>query len=74
MTQTAGVYPGDTIYLAVSGTNATKARFRVNGIPSTYEETTAQNDRGEFIYEYRLTETLNQFTVEAEVFTGGGWR
>lgn len=74
LTQTANVGPGDTIILAVSGTNATKARFRVNGIPSTYDETTAVNSLGEFIYQFVLPANLRQFTVEAEVFIGGQWR
>lgn len=62
------------IILAVSGTNATKARFRVNGIPSTYNETTTRNNQNEFIYEFILPQNLTQFTVEAEVSIGGVWR
>ncbi len=65
--------PGDSIVIAVVGTNATKARIRVNG--GTFTETSAKNDAGEYILNFTIPSSgTTTFTIEAELFIGGVWR
>lgn len=63
---------GDTIELAVSGTNATKARIRVNG--GVWTETTQKNTTNEYYITYTLPLNIFEFTVEAEVFVNNQWQ
>jgi len=65
--------PGDSIVIAVVGTNATKARIKING--GAFTETVSKNDAGEFIMSYTVPSsgTLN-FTIEAEVYVGNSWQ
>lgn len=65
--------PGDSIVIAVVGTNATKARIRVNG--GTFTETSSKNDAGEYILNFTIPSSgTTTFTIEAELFIGGVWR
>lgn len=65
--------PGDSIVLAVVGTNATKARIRVNG--GTFTETSTKNDAGEYILNFTIPSSgTTTFTIEAELFIGETWR
>jgi hypothetical protein len=65
--------PGDAVTLAVIGTNATKARFRVNG--GDFTETTTQNSAGEYTLAFTIPSSgVTQFTVEAEVNVAGVWK
>jgi len=63
--------PGDQIVIAVVGTNATKARVRVNG--GTFTEITEKNSNNEYTYNFTIPRS-GQFTIEAEVYIGGTWR
>lgn len=71
---TANVQRGETLTLAVAGSNATKGRFRVNG--GTFQETTQKNNKNEFILPFviPIQAITNTFTIEAEVYTGNQWR
>lgn len=72
---TSNVNRGDTLTLAVAGTNATKAHFRVNGAPSNFQETTQVNNRNEFILPFVIpTLQTPNYQIEAEVFVGGTWK
>jgi hypothetical protein len=66
--------PGDNVVLAVVGANATKGRFRVNGAPPEFQETTGTNAAGEFTLPLTIPEGVTQFTLEAEVFKDGVWK
>lgn len=73
---TANVNSGDTLTLAVAGTNATRGRFRVNGAGETFQETDQQNNRSEYILPFVVPsqQVTNSFTIEAEVLVAGIWR
>lgn len=64
--------PGDSVKLAVAGTNATRGRIRVNG--AAFTETTTKNASGEFTVPFTVPSGITNFTIEAEVFTGGKWK
>lgn len=65
--------PGDAVTLAVAGTNATKARFRVNG--GDFTETTTKNSAGEYTLAFTVPSTgVTQFVIEAEVNVAGVWK
>lgn len=68
--------PGEKITLATPKGLATKARFRIQGITDTTENSDAETTSSE----YRLTVeipgnvTQSQLTIEAEIFVNGGWK
>jgi phage-related protein len=65
--------PGDSIVIAVAGSNATKARIRING--GTYTETTTKNAQGEYTMDYTFPNVdSGTFAFEAEVFIAGSWK
>ncbi|MCD6225733.1 hypothetical protein J7J95_01470, partial [bacterium] len=72
---------GQKIYFATTGNTddpqgITKARFRitVNGEEGEWQETTQQNDNGEFYISYTITET-GSYKVEAMVYNPNlGWQ
>ncbi len=66
--------PNDHVIIAVAGNNATKGRFRVNGAPPTFTESTGVNSYGEFTLPFTIPEGVTQFTIEAEVFRNGEWQ
>jgi hypothetical protein len=43
------------------------ARFRVNGLPTTWANSTLINPFGEFYYQYTLLPGVTTYTFEAEV-------
>jgi len=75
----SSLQPGDTIYIAVLGSTTSgtfeRARFRINGLPVNWQETTALNPNGEFYIQYVLPQGTVSYTIEAEVFHSSlGWR
>ncbi|MBI5619959.1 hypothetical protein HY950_03285, partial [Candidatus Gottesmanbacteria bacterium] len=60
---------GDSVVLAVKGDNATKGRFRVNGAPPGFTESTGTNANGEFTVNFTIPSDVpnNSITIEAEV-------
>lgn len=62
---------GDRVRLALVGTNAEKARFRMTGRPD-WVETTNKNSRGEFYIEAPLP-SGQSLTIEGELFKNGSW-
>ncbi len=63
---------GDQVELAVVGTNATKARIRVNG--GSWNETSTKNSAGEYTVAFTIPVATFNFTIEAEVFQSGLWQ
>ncbi len=64
---------GDSVTLAVSGTNATKGRIRVNG--AAFVESTTLNTNGEYTVPFTVPSGFSSFTIEAEVFgSNGQWQ
>ena len=76
VTDYATLKAGDAVVLAVKGDNATKGRFRVNGAPPTFEESTGTNANGEFTFPFTIPGGVpnNSITIEAEVFQNGVWK
>lgn len=62
---------GDTVTLAVAGaTNVgiiDKARFRMNGAPPRWQETTQINPYGEYYVEYQLPKDAQGLDIEAQI-------
>ncbi len=73
VTDLSTLRPGDRVVLAVVGTNATKGRFRVNGAPASFQESTGTNSSSEFTLPFTIPNAA-QITVEAEIFSEGRWR
>ncbi|MBU1327200.1 hypothetical protein KKB64_05035 [Patescibacteria group bacterium] len=63
---------GDAVIIAVKGTNAVKARIRVNG--GAWTETTTKNASGEYITGFTIPAGVTQFVIEAEVYRNGVWQ
>lgn len=64
--------PGDDVVLAVKGNlTPTKAHFRING--GAWQETTTINASDEFTLNYTIPDGVQDFVIEAEVFTDGAW-
>jgi len=64
---------GNTVTLAVAGTNTSKGRIRVNG--ATFTETTTKNTNDEFTVPFTVPSGITSFTIEAEVFgPNGQWQ
>ncbi len=61
---------GDSVTLAVAGTNATKGRIRVNG--AVFVESTTLNINGEYTVPFTVPAGVPSFTIEAEVFGANG--
>ena len=75
----SALQPGNTIYIAVLGSASSgtfdRARFRINGLPVDWQETTLINPNGEFYIAYVLPQGVVSYTIEAEVFHNSlGWR
>lgn len=75
----SSVSPGDHIVVAVTGTNATKGRFRFNGAPlngetSGFTESTGTNTTGEFTLPLTVPTNVASIKIEAEVFKDGVWQ
>lgn len=68
----ATLLPGDSVVLAVAGTNATKGRIRVNG--AAWTESTTLNTNNEYTVPFTVPTGTTSFTVEAEVFKDGVWQ
>lgn len=58
---------GDQVVLGVKGANATKGRFRINGAPPNFQETTGVNSSGEFTLAFTIPSGTTNFQIEAEV-------
>lgn len=71
VSKTALVKPGDKLTIGIKGTNAVKARFRVNGAPTNYKETTTKNAKGEFTADFLLPTGTTRITIEAQVTQNG---
>ncbi len=71
VSKTALVKPGDKLTIGIKGANATKARFRVNGAPTNYQETTTKNSKGEFTADFILPADTTRITIEAQVTQNG---
>lgn len=63
---------GDVVQLACAGTNAEKARIRVNG--GGWGETSVKNDEGEYFISYTIPAGVASFTIESEIFTNNEWK
>ena len=65
---------GDTIVIAVVGTNATQARIKING-EANWRVSTTTNAAGEWIFTYQIpTSGVTSFSIQGELFIGGVWR
>ncbi len=70
--QPATLHAGDNVVFAVNGSNASRARIRVNG--AAYTESGTKNNSGEYTFPFTLPTGTTNFTVEAEVYTAGQWK
>lgn len=64
---------GDSVVIAVAGTNATKARLRLQP-SSTWEESTDKNTSGEYTFTWVVPAGVTSFVFESEVFINGAWQ
>jgi hypothetical protein len=66
--------PGDTIVIAVVGTNATQARIQINN-ETTWRVSTTKNASGEWIFNYTIPTTgVTSLKIQGELFIGGVWQ
>ncbi|OGG11377.1 hypothetical protein A2Z00_03440 [Candidatus Gottesmanbacteria bacterium RBG_13_45_10] len=63
---------GDSIVFAVNGTNASRARIRVNG--ASFVESGTKNTSNQYTFPYTIPSGTTNFTIEAEVYTNGQWQ
>lgn len=70
--------PGDTIVIAVTGGNATKARVRINGKMTNglvgWTESSTKNTSGAYIFDFTIFSDIASVTIESEIFgLDGAW-